>query len=369
MLSRLILAAIAVSGTLPDVAPNPVPRAGETLAPRKTTAVEMSAETVHITLLEDTARIEASFTLLNTFSEKEELEVGFPTAVQPENYSFRPGEGMNVTKWGPASLREFTAKVDGSQVKATPKAGVGPSAYRGWLCWPMSFEPHQKRSVEVRYLADTRDDNYSEPSPLQNRQVTYILKTGAGWKGNIGEAVIILNLEGKTSDNIIRVAPEATEKGTKSWTWKMKDFEPTADILIQYRVYSGAKEAVEKLSAKLKANGSDIETLLDYADNLVATEQPLQAAEAFVRLHELEAQTGHAVYRPRTPYEPPAYRAAKCFHEAGKADAAQDWAKKGKARIEEVIAKQNEFFLRKVLRTSKEALAKRLEDCRTWAGE
>jgi hypothetical protein len=328
----------------------------------------MSAETVRITLLEDTARIEASFTLLNTSSEKENLEVGFPTAVQPESYSFKPGEGINVTKWGPASLREFSAKVDGTEVKAEPKPGIDKSAYRGWLCWPMSFEPHQKRSVEVRYLADTRDDNYSEPSPLQNRQVTYILKTGAGWKGNIGEAVIILNLEGKSADHIIRVAPEATEKGKTSWSWTMKNFEPNADILIQYRVYSGAQEAVEKLSTKLKANGSDIEALLDYAENLVATEQSLRAAGAFVRLHELEAQTGHAVYRARTPYEPPAYRAAKCFHEAGKADEARDWAKKAKARLEEV-AKGNEFFIRKVLRTTQETLAKRAQDCKSWSGE
>jgi tetratricopeptide (TPR) repeat protein len=165
------------------------------------------------------------------------------------------------------------------------------------------------------------------------------------------------------------VAPEATEKDKSCWTWRMKDFEPNADVLIQYRVYSGAKEAIEKLSTKLKANGSDIEAWLDYADNLVATEQPLRAAEAFVRLHELEAQTGHAVHRARTEYQPPAYRAAKCYHDAGKADEARDWAKKAKARLQEVAAKEHPIVLRKVLRTSKEALEKCVEECKAWAGD
>jgi hypothetical protein len=369
MMTRLALALITVCSALPDVAPNPVPRAGETLAPRKTTAVEMSAETVRIALQEDTARVEASFTLLNTSPEREELEVGFPTAAQPKNYTWSSKEGMNVTEWGPMSIKDFTAKVDGVEVKAVPKPATGKSAYNGWICWPIAFDANQKRTVEVRYSVNTRDDNYSEPSALLNRQVTYILKTGAGWKGNIGEAVIILNLEGMSGENIVRAAPEATEKGKGSWTWTMKDFEPNADILIQYRVYSGAKEAVEKLAAKLKTNGSDIETLLNYAENLLATEQPLQAAGTFARLHELEAQTEHAVFRARTEYQPPAYRAAKCYREAGKKDEARDWAKKASARLDEISAKEHEMTIRKFLRTSREALARCLKDCKAWAEE
>ena len=366
---RLTLALFAVCSVAPDIAPNPVSRVGESLAPRKPTAVEMSAETVRITLLEDTARIEASFTLLNTSTEKEDLDVGFPRSVQPEESRWHPKEGLTVGRWGPASLREFTAKVDGVEVKAEPRTGLPKQEYQGWLCWRMSFEANQKRTVEVRYIADTRDDNYSEPSALQNRQVTYILKTGAGWKGNIGEAVLILNLEGRSGDHVTRVAPEPTEKSAGAWTWRMKDFEPTADVLIQYRVYAGADEAVARIPAKLKANGSDIEAWLDYAENLQALGQPLKAAEAFARLHDLEAQTGHAVFRARTEYRPPAYRAAACYREAGKKDDVRAWAAKAKARLEEVAAKDHPFTIRKVMRTTKEALADCIRECEAWAGE
>lgn len=365
---RFALALIAIGSTLPDVAPNPVARAGETIAPRKPTAVEMSAETVRIALQEDTAKIEASFVLKNTGSDKEELEVGFPTAAQPKNYRWNSKEGMQVTEWGPSTIFNFTATVDGQPVKPAPKTSTDKNAYQGWMCWVMTFDGAQKRDVKVSYSVNTRDDNYSEPSCLLNRQVTYILKTGAGWKGNIGEATILLDLGGMTTDNIIRTAPEPAAKEASTWTWTMKDFEPNADILVQYRFYASAKEAVAKLEEKLKKNGSDNEALVDYAENLLAIEQPLRAAEVFARLHEAEKKEGRHFWRPRTEYQPPAYRAAKCYREAGKKDEAREWAKKAVDRLEEV-AKEHPISLAKGLRTSKEKVAKALQECRDWAAE
>ena len=365
---RFTLALIAIGTTLPDVAPNPVPRAGETIAPRKATAVEMSAETVRIWLQEDTARIEASFVLRNTGAEKEDLEVGFPTAAQPRNFRWNSKEGMQVTEWGPSSIMNFTATVDAQAVKPAPKTSPEKNAYQGWMCWLMSFDGNQKRDVKVSYTVNTRDDNYSEPSCLLNRQVTYILKTGAGWKGNIGEATIILDLGGMTAENIIRTAPDPTAKETSTWTWTMKDFEPNADILVQYRFYANARQAVEKLEAKLKKNGSDNEALIDYAENLLALEQPLKAAEIFGRLHEAEKKEGRQFWRSRTEYQPPAYRAAKCYHDAGKKEEAKAWATKAAERLEE-LSKGSGIFIRKMLRTSPENIAKAMQECRAWTSE
>jgi hypothetical protein len=365
---RLAMALISIGSMLPDVAPNPVPRVGETIAPRKSTAVEMSAETVRIWLQEDTARVEASFVLRNTGAEKEVLEVGFPTAAQPKNYRWNSREGMQVTEWGPSSIMNFTATVDGQAVKPAPKTGTDKNAYQGWMCWAMSFDGNQKRDVKVAYTVNSRDDNYSEPSCLLNRQVTYILKTGAGWKGNIGEATIILDLGGMTSDNILRTAPDPTEKGTSTWTWTIKDFEPNADILVQYRFYASSKEAVAKLEEKLKKNGSDNEALIDYAENLLALEQPLRAAEAFAKLHDAEKKEGNHFWRHRTEYQPPAYRAAKCYREAGRKDETREWAKKAVDRLEEV-SKEHPIVVQKSLRTNKDKLAKAIQECRDWAAE
>jgi hypothetical protein len=364
----MIRIALALLILLPDVAPNPVPRAGETIAPRKATAVEMSAETVRIWLQEDTAKIEASFVLKNTGADKEELEVGFPTAAQPRNYRWNSKEGMQVTEWGPSSIMNFTATVDGQAVKPAPKTSTDKNAYQGWMCWLMSFDGSQKRDVKVSYTVNTRDDVYSEPSCLLNRQVTYILKTGAGWKGNIGEATIHLDLGGMTAENIVRTAPDPTEKGASSWTWTLKDFEPNADILVQYRFYANSKDAIAKLEEKLKKNGSDNEALIDYAENLLAVEQTLRAAEVFARLHEAEKKEGHQFWRARTEYQPPAYRAAKCYHDAGKKEEAKAWASKAAERLEE-LSKGSGIFINKMLRTTRENIAKELQECRTWASE
>jgi hypothetical protein len=148
----------------------------------------------------------------------------------------------------------------------------------------------------------------------------------------------------------------------------MKDFKPNADILVQYRFYANSKDAVEKLEAKLKKNGTDNEAMLDYAENLLALEQPLCAAEVFAKLHEAEKREGRHLFRQRTEYQPPAYRAAKCYRDAGRKEEARIWATKAANRLEEV-SKENQFSIRKILRTTKENLAKALEECRAWERE
>src|SRR5687768_1776038 len=167
-----------------DIAPNPIRRSGETPAPKTETAVSMDAETVTLTLHEDHAVVHAVFTMRNTSARSETLEVGFPSAAQPESYSISKA-GIDVRQWGPSTIEGFQSKVDGKEVTAAVKGEVHGRDAFGWLCWPMEFGGGETRTVEVRYRVPTRDDNYAPPSPLQNRQLTYILKTGAGWKGPI----------------------------------------------------------------------------------------------------------------------------------------------------------------------------------------
>lgn len=350
----------------PDIAPDPVQRLGESLAPRSPTAIEMSSETVRLALDEDTARVEAVFTLHNTSSNSEDLDVGFPTAAQPANYSWSSREGLKVTEWGPSTIRDFSARVDGREVKAEPKTSPNSQSVRGWLCWPMAFGGGQTHTVEVRYEVATRDDAYSDPSPLLNRQMTYILKTGAGWKGPIGEAVVILDLSKIPGENISRAAPEPTRKDPGSWTWRFKDFKPSADVLIQYRVYTTAQVAVEKLSTRLKSHSADVEGWIDLADNCVALGRPLEAARAFARLDELEKVEKRPLFRARTEYQPPAYRAARAFREAEHAEESREWAKRAATRLEELDRTVQEIMLRKMLHTSRETIRKCLAECRDW---
>jgi hypothetical protein len=79
------------------------------------------------------------------------------------------------------------------------------------------------------------------------RFFTYLLSTGANWKGTIGKAEIIVNLIDIEIDSIISKQPNNFEISNKHLTWTFSDFEPTTndDIKINYNsgkiLYSGKK--------------------------------------------------------------------------------------------------------------------------------
>lgn len=366
---RLLILTVAAAW-LADVAPDPVSRTGEALAPHRKTQIEMTAEVVTITLGSEEARVKAVFSLKNTGKEGEKLEVGFPTAVMPGEYSVSR-EKVDVKRWGDAVIRDFKASVDGKEVKAEAKHANQTKEYyvRGWLCWTMEFDAGQARTVEVSYRFATRDDNYTTSSPLRNRQATYILKTGAGWKNAIGSAKVILEFGEITDRHLIKAAPEPTSKEAGSWTWQWKDWEPDTDILLQYRVYADAKEAAAKLADVVAKNGDDGDALLDLADNQLELKVWEDAAKTLEKLGALEDKKKAEWTRGRSEWISPWFRAAEAWMKAEKKDAAKPCAEKAMARIQKVldqIEKGDTFFVYKGLRTSKEHLLGQLEDCRGW---
>jgi hypothetical protein len=355
---------------LADVAPDPVSRTGEALAPHKKTQIEMTAEVVTITLGSDDARVKAVFQLKNTGKEGEKLEVGFPTAVMPGSYTWS-SEKVDVHTWGDATIRDFKASVDGKEVKAEAKHANQTKEYfiRGWLCWAMEFDAGQERTVEVSYRFASRDDNYTASSPLRNRQATYILRSGAGWKGNIGSAKVILEFGDITGSHITKAAPEPTSKEKGSWTWQWKDWEPDTDILLQYRVYADAKEAVAKLADVVSKKPEDGDALLDLADNQLELKSWEDAAKTLEKLGALEDTKKAEWTRGRSEWVSPWFRAAEAWMKAEKKDAAKPCAEKAMARIQKVLdqlEKGDSFYVIKGLRTSREHLLGQLDDCRSW---
>jgi hypothetical protein len=358
----------------PDIAPNPVPRKGEALAPRGATSVAMVAETVTIRLKEDTAEVDAEFTMKNTGTAAETLEVGFPTAAQPGSYSVSK-DGVKVKSWGPATIERFVAKVDGAEVKAESKDAErhGKDGYRGWLCWPMTYEAGQTRTVSVAYVVATNDPYYGQSTALRERQVAYILKTGAGWHGPIGSARVILELGRFTQKHVAKLVPEPTKKTETSCEWKLENFEPDADVLVEYRQFADAIETVAALGPKIGAKDAAVADLLDYSEALEMTGDSAAAADAFMRLHAVELERNVFAKRPRDPWECPAARAARLYRKAGNTAKAKSSAKEATARLDETIAALEDkhgsrmVILRKQLHRSVEDLRKTADECRALA--
>ena len=79
------------------------------------------------------------------------------------------------------------------------------------------------------------------------RFFTYLLSTGASWKGTIGKAEIIVNLKDINMDSILSQHPNNCVISNNQLTWTFSDFEPSTndDIKIYYNsskmLYKGKK--------------------------------------------------------------------------------------------------------------------------------
>lgn len=316
---------------LPDIAPNPRHRSGLAVGPRGTTEVAMRAEVVELTLHEDHAEVRAVFDLENTADAAQELEVGFPSEAFPIEAPVDAGlvDGPSPF-FGSGTIYAFVAEVDGAPVRSDFKevdAADTRRVHRHWVCWPMTFAGRQQRRVEVRYQVETRDPYHVRPfNALESRELIYVLKTGAGWKDVIGKARIVLRCAPDMDfARVDTVSPAPTRKGEAEWEWRMESFEPDADVVVRYRAYRDAKDAIERTAAARRERPDDAALLLDYALNQQALGEHKIAAEVFERLAALPTRgiLADKLLIARTYTQPLGFLAAKSFAAAGLTDEAR----------------------------------------------
>lgn len=256
LLAGLLLAAAATA----DIAPEPLLTGGNAMAPRgKDIAVEMTWEEVDITPTAATNSVVAVFRLRNTADAAVALQVGFPS------YNEIP-------------LRDFQAEVDGKPQAATEeKERLNERRFLAWMCWTMEFAAGQERTVKVSYRVEMEHifphSEYADlPDDLQRTiwpyRSGYVLRTGAGWKGNIGKAVIRIHYGDEVKKaNVSRLLPDlgwAYDEKSRVDTLVLENFEPAGsedgmftweavkhDVVFEFSL-SGATEEVEQLRKAAK---------------------------------------------------------------------------------------------------------------------
>lgn len=207
-----------------DIAPNPIK--AKTLSPMDQTSIRMESEKVIIDLYNDSSVVKCLFNMKN-LGEQEKLQIGFPEmsfyhyfyrikSKADEVNRFKVKENGKAIKFiFSDSLRddkEYGKKVESCQIKEE------------WYLWDSEFKKGESKTIEVQYSLP-----FGMLYKSNKRFFTYLLSTGANWKGTIGKAEIIINLKDIVKDSIISQNPANCEISGKKIVWTFLDFEPSVD--------------------------------------------------------------------------------------------------------------------------------------------
>jgi len=195
---------------------------------------------------QDWARVEAHFVMRNSGTHREAMAVRFPLSIPLHNES-SPNEihGLTVHVDGrPVATRRIEAPFDGG--------GNTEESPIGWAVFDVDFPVGAEVRIDVEY--PLRATGYAN----QESRFVYVLGTGAGWRGAIGQADISLRLPYPASiENIVDydagwMTPEYQLEGSEI-RWSYADLEPEAG-----RVVTATLVAVDLWQGVVKAEADVI---------------------------------------------------------------------------------------------------------------
>lgn len=264
----LIILLLLFANAAAGIAPNPVKIKG--IIPEGTIDVRMVWERVVVDLYRDSSVVEATFFMRNE-GESQTINIGFPemnfyqrgrTADDvPASFSVT-GNGRRVEEIrlytpGPLSGDEGSGDFSLSMTSGEIKI---PESYqeRPWLLWDATFEEGESMQIVVRYTMP-----YGEIRG-RCRYFTYLMSTGAGWKGSVERAEIVVNLKDLPEDHILYTTPANMETGVNRMVWNFTDLNPSTehDIEIFYDAEKGAYERSLRLNPYIITivDGEKVET-------------------------------------------------------------------------------------------------------------
>ncbi len=234
---------LAIHAVLADAAPPPE-AAASGIAPGQGTQVQMISETVVLdiraepmiryeTLFTPTvAYVTADFLMRNLGSQAETMDVRFPMAWPTKNEGLPYEPVQNIQIW-----------VNGRQVITHPADYGG----QPWVTWPVTFSAGQDVRLTVKYRTQATEwynaflNSFSFVQLGGNESLAefyYILETGAGWRGPIGQGDIIFRFPYEASLEMIEssdyfwpaytsTTPSFVAEG-RDLRWHFENLEPTS---------------------------------------------------------------------------------------------------------------------------------------------
>ncbi len=250
-----------------DMAPPETPPGANLVPGVETTQVRMAAETVTLTIAADPAdpmgaiaHTTATFTMRNLGSASETMQARFPL-------TFFNGNSDGYGNF--PEIAEIAVRVNGKSVSTRRELQSSfPTEFSyhetqeiPWAVFEVTFPPAQDVIVEVSYTV-------SGYGYYPYEVFRYVLETGAGWNGTIGNADIIIRFPYEATRQNVWMENAAssgygdpTSGGALSGNeirWHFENLEPTSENNIEVIVVSPALwERVLKESQTVAKNPKD----------------------------------------------------------------------------------------------------------------
>jgi hypothetical protein len=298
----LLAGHLSTSTAVADVGPVWTAQGAGVAPGEEPTQIQMASETVTVTVepLEPPAdeswirmdhlvatHVDATFQMRNQGSEAETMEVWFPltTGVEYGETAPYPGQAENFKAW-----------VNGEPVavdKAPGRDLLGIRDEVPWAKWSVTFPAGE--DVKLRVTYDTHPVEWGGWAVGH-----YILETGAGWRGPIGEGSVTFRLPYEVTPMNVQLAEireaytgperpfEITVEGTDV-TWHFTDleprpseelrtFEPSADTdnVILPMMEPSAWAEIEAARAAVEEQPDSVEAQLRLAEALEAGTQQVK---------------------------------------------------------------------------------------------
>ena len=194
----------------------PVRSVGKAIGPLEGVPVRMVSEEIRITLDNNIAHVSCLFKLRNE-GPIDTILVGFPRGWEKDLYDFRAW-----TSRGDLSIEEGAS--------APVYGGEGDEGIKWWKTFRLPL-PTTGDTVQVRnyyWTVLSQIDNRT----LTDQYFSYVLRTGALWRGEIGDARITVDFRNTHPEQITRLSPEGYARQGQRVEWHFQHLEPSEDISV-----------------------------------------------------------------------------------------------------------------------------------------
>jgi hypothetical protein len=212
-----------------DIAPDPIKAKG--IAIYQPTEIKLTYEKVVVNLTLDSSFVHCYFKLHNE-GKARKIQIGYP------NMSYYSNNDQHNFRFNPINVFENGKKIDDINFFSPDSINLrnNDNNNKPWYLWDTYFDENETRLIVL---------SYSLPHGIVKNNLyykfDYLLSTGAGWKGDIDSAEIIINLKNFDKDLILKTSPKNFTSTGNQIGWKLYAIEPTLkdDISICYEKEKG----------------------------------------------------------------------------------------------------------------------------------